>query len=161
MTRLGTALLAALVTAGTLAGLATADPARQHIGEARAIDGYTIEVGAIAKVRVRLFGIDAPEAAQTCYRAVHATRALQHMLARDPWVTCEPKDTDRHGRMVAVCVNSEGDLGARLVATGHAIAYRRYSNAYADHEAAAKAERLGIWSGSFQQPEAWRRENRR
>jgi endonuclease YncB( thermonuclease family) len=83
------------------------------------------------------------------------------MLSHRPWVTCQAKATDRYGRTVAVCANRDGDLGARLVATGMAIAYRRYSTAYVDHEEAAEAGRAGIWAGTFTPPEQWRREHRR
>jgi endonuclease YncB( thermonuclease family) len=174
VTRTATALLATLIVGGSLAALAIADPAPATFsGNAIAVDGDTLRVGG---VKTRLFAIDAPEAAQTCKRAVaasagfsglswpcgaHATAVLRAMLARDPWVTCEPKATDRYGRAVAACRNSEGDLGGRLVAQGLAVAYRRYSMAYVDHEEAAKAEKLGIWSGSFEMPEQWRKEHRR
>jgi len=33
----------------------------------------------------------------------------------------------------------------------------RYSTAYVDHEAAARAEKLGIWAGEFLFPEEWRK----
>jgi endonuclease YncB( thermonuclease family) len=174
MTRTETAILAGAMALGLVAALAVADPAPATFsGPAQAVDGDTISVGS---VRTRLFGIDAPEAAQTCNRAVRAslglatlswlcgqaaTRAMQHMLARDPVVTCQAKATDKYGRTVAVCSNREGDLGGRLVAQGLAVAYRRFSTAYVDHEEAAKAERVGMWTGTFEQPEQWRREHRR
>ncbi len=163
MTRTATAILAALIAGGTVAALAIADPAPATFsGTASAVDGDTLRIGA---ARVRLAGIDSPESAQLCTRqnglswpcGQAATRVMQHMLARDPHVTCRAQATDRYGRTIATCWNSEGDLGGRLVAQGLAIAYRRYSTAYLDQEAAAKAEKLGIWSGSFEEPEAYRR----
>jgi endonuclease YncB( thermonuclease family) len=175
VTRTETAILAGAMAFGLAAALAVADPAPATFsGTASAVDGDTLRVGG---VKTRLWGIDAPEGSQTCNRlpptqranlgttAVSwpcgeaATAALRYMLARDPVVTCQAKTTDRYGRTVATCSNSEGDLGARMVATGHAIVYRRYSDAYVDQEAAAKAEKLGIWSGTFTMPEQWRREH--
>ncbi len=83
------------------------------------------------------------------------------MLAQDPRVTCQAKGIDRYGRTIAVCRNGDGDLGARMVAKGQAIDMPRYSGgAYRDEEAAAKAERLGIWAGSFILPADWRRGQR-
>lgn len=174
MTPAQTAILAALIAGGTVAALAVADPAPATFsGNAEAVDADTL---AINGRRVRLAGIDAVEAGQTCLRAVpastglsgaswpcgaHATAVMRNMLARDPMVTCVPKITDKYGRIGAVCLNSEGDLAGRLVAQGLAIAYRRYSLAYVDHEEAAKAEKLGIWAGEFTLPETWRRGNRR
>src|SRR5262252_5574958 len=45
-------------------------------------------------------------------------------------VVCEPRDTDRYGRIVAVCHLGAEDLNAWLVAQCWAIAYRRYSTDY-------------------------------
>lgn len=146
----------------------TADATSSTIaGQARAIDGDTIAVGAS---RVRLWGVDAPEAAQTCsdtqrrsYACGEASAAaMRQMLDRDPNVTCQVRDTDRYKRLVAVCRNGAGDLGGRLVALGWAIDYEHYSHgAYRDQQAAAKAERIGLWQGEFIQPEQWRREHHR
>jgi len=177
MTRTETAILAGAMAFGLVAALAVADPAPATFsGNAVAVDGDTIRVGSL---RVRLWGVDAPESAQACFRAApasgaqrasmgiswpcgqHATAVMQQMLARDPVVTCQARATDRYGRTVAVCRNKDGDMGARLVAQGFAVAYRRYSTAYADQEEAAKAEKLGIWSGTFTMPEIWRQQHRR
>jgi len=177
MTPLASAALAAILAGGTVAALAIADPSPATFsGNAVAVDGDSLRVGG---VRVRLAGIDAPEASQTCQRlpptqrtnlgtsglswpcGQHATAVMQHMLARDPVVTCQAKATDRYGRTIATCSNKDGDLGARLVAQGLAVAYRRYSTAYVDQEEAAKAEKLGVWAGDFVMPEQWRREHGR
>lgn len=133
------------------------------VGKATAVDGDSLRIGS---TKIRLFGIDAPESRQSCYQpmnepwacGVASTAALKHMIERDPQVTCQAKTTDRYGRTVAVCHNAEGDLAARMVAMGWAVDWPKYSGgAYRDHEAAAKAERLGIWSGSFEPPEQWRK----
>lgn len=162
MNRSATAFLAALVIGGSAAALAIAEPWQMPlVGVASAVDGDTIRING---ARVRLAGIDAPESGQTCSRASAAfyacgemaTAALRQMLSRDPRVTCQATATDRYKRTIATCRNGEGDLGARMVATGNAVAYRRYSLAYVDQEAAAKAERIGIWQGSFEEPERWR-----
>jgi endonuclease YncB( thermonuclease family) len=93
-----------------LALIAVAAPlhaAERVVGRASVIDGDTIE---IRGTRVRLFGIDAPEAGQTCEGADHrqfrcGQRAASVLDARigDGVVTCEPKDTDQYGRTVAIC----------------------------------------------------------
>lgn len=49
-----------------VAQLAAGGPAAAQSGRATVIDGDTLEV---AGVRVRLWGIDAPESRQTCLRA--------------------------------------------------------------------------------------------
>jgi len=167
MTRTQTAILAAIIAGGAMLGLSVAEPVNPAASSAPHIvvtDGDSLRIDG---KRVRLFGIDAPELRQTCMvprgswecgRA--ATNALHTMIAEDPAVTCERRDTDRYGRMVAVCRNSGGDLGARMVRAGHAVDYTRYSGgAYREHEAAAKAERLGVHAGSFQHPADWRKEH--
>jgi endonuclease YncB( thermonuclease family) len=51
---------------------------------------------------------------------------------------------------VAVCRVGGRDIGAELVREGWALDYRRYSGgAYAADQAAARAERAGLWAGEF------------
>ena len=127
-------------------------------------DGDTIRMG---QKRIRLYGIDAPEKGQTCtydngqiwYCGISATEALRSFIAGSP-VRCRQKDTDRYGRIVAVCFMGETDINAWMVRNGWAVAYRRYSRDYVDEETAAKNEGLGIWAGEFMTPEDWRRGQR-
>ncbi|MDP6120751.1 MAG: thermonuclease family protein, partial [Rhodospirillales bacterium] len=48
------------------------------------------------------------------------------------------------------------DLSQEMVASGWALAYRRYSDSYVGHEARAREQRAGMWSGSFVAPWKWR-----
>ena len=131
-------------------------------GKPRVVDGDSLNFGPVA---VRLHGIDAPERDQVCSRNGHewrcgfeATAALA-ALVENHWVDCSEIDKDRYGRIIAVC-SIGGQLGVELnremVATGWAIAYRRYSTDYVIEEMEAQKSRLGIWSGSFVAPEQWR-----
>jgi len=133
-------------------------------GRASVIDGDTIE---IRGQRIRLFGIDAPESGQTCTDANAATyrcgqRAAQALDDRisDGVVTCERKDTDRYGRMVAVCRAYGEDLSAWMAGLGWALAFRRYSDEYAPAEDLARRRKAGMWSGQFVPPWEWRAEAR-
>jgi hypothetical protein len=76
---------------------------------------------------------------------------------RQQTVACEPRDTDRYGRIVAVCRSGGEDLNAWLVSQGWALAYRRYSTTYVDEEDIARAALLGVWRGAFTAPWDWRR----
>ncbi|WP_336490610.1 thermonuclease family protein [Methylobacterium nigriterrae] len=75
-------------------------------------------------------------------------------------VSCEPRDTDRYGRTVAVCRKGGEDLNAWMVAQGYAISYRRYSTDYVEAEATANSLKRGIWASTFQEPSEWRRARR-
>ena len=130
-------------------------------GRARAVDGDTLEV---AGQKVRLFGIDAPELDQHCDRdggrwacGRAAREALAVIVGRQP-LACAVQDVDRYGRLVAVCEAGGEDVAARMVRQGMAIAYRRYSGRYANAEAAARADGIGLWTSTYVQPEQYRAE---
>ncbi len=153
----------ALAAAMLAAGLALPASAETISGQARVVDGDTL---AVAGQRVRLRGIDAPETRQTCRRngrrwacGKAATRAMRRLIGRNP-VRCEVSGRDRYGRAIAACFAAGRDLQQELVRQGLALAYRRYSTRYAPEEDAARAERIGLWSGEFTKPWRWRREAR-
>jgi len=77
--------------------------------------------------------------------------ALSDRIGQSP-ITCEPRDTDRYGRMVAVYRKASEDLNAWILSQGHAIAYQWYSTDYVAAEATAKATKRGIWAGAFTTP---------
>lgn len=142
----------------------TSSAAGRIAGAARVIDGDTIDV---AGTRIRLYGIDAPETAQQCRRSSggatllyscgrDARDALKRIIGGAA-VTCDPRDRDRYGRTVAVCYARGSDIGREMVRQGWAVAYTRYSAAYAADETAARAAKRALWSGEFEAPEEWRR----
>ncbi len=132
-------------------------------GAARVIDGDTIE---LAGKRIRIFGIDAPVHDQTCERGgggswacgVEATRLLRR-IAGSEVVGCRVRATDAYGRYVARCLVGDEDLGRAMVRSGFAINTSRNGD-YAAEQASARASRLGIWGGTFQNPRDWRAANR-
>ena len=82
-------------------------------GPAKVIDGDTIK---IRGAKIRLHGIDAPESAQICkakektYRCgTSATLALARRIVGKS-VSCDERDRDRYGRIVAVCHADGEDL---------------------------------------------------
>ena len=132
-------------------------------GVATVRDGDTVEIHGQP---IRLYGIDAPEGRQVCRRDGHdwrcgqaAAHALADHIGRRP-LTCQPRDTDRYGRPVAVCRVAGEDIGAWLVREGWALAYRHYGTDYVGDETAAKAARRGVWSATFTPPWEWREERR-
>ena len=150
-------LLAALLA--LLPALALAELA----GPATVIDGDTLEIHG---ERIRLHGIDAPERRQLCHLdgkpwrcGEDATSALAGKIGRQR-VTCQERDGDTYGRMVAKCSVAGADLGEWMVENGWAVAYRFFSRDYTRAEHRAKAARRGIWASEFVLPWVWRRANR-
>ncbi len=130
-------------------------------GVASVIDGDTIEIHG---QRIRLFGIDAPEKGQRCTTKAQeiwrcgqkASLALSDRLGRKT-VTCEERDWDRYGRMVAICLLGKEDISAWMVHEGLAVAFRKYSTAYVGYENQAREARAGMWAGHFEWPWDWRK----
>lgn len=130
-------------------------------------DGDSIHAG---DVYYRLWGVDAPEKAQTCKRpsgarwacGQAASAAMREMIAGQE-VRCQARDRDRYRRTVAVCgTDAIPDLGAEMVRRGLALDYKRYSGgAYAGQERAARRNRRGMWNGTFIKPWEWRKARRR
>ena len=127
----------------------------------RAADGDTI---ILHRTHIRLAGIDAPEYFQLCYNFPQkrwwpcgrvATYHLESLM-KGRRVLCARTTTDHYGRPVAFCTADGIDLNGRMVRDGLALAYVRYSRAYVKHEALARSDRLGIWSGQFEPPEHYR-----
>ena len=51
------------------------------------------------------------------------------------------------------------NLNKWMVRNGYALAYRKYSKLYITDENLAKEEKLGLWQGTFVNPEKWRKLN--
>ena len=134
-----------LIFAAVLVGFAVflpSGPSPDRLsGVAEIVDGDTFRFG---ETRIRIFGIDAPEASDPMGPA--ATAWLTNRLSGRP-VSCDQRDTDRYGRIVAVCYADGRDIGSDMVADGWATAFVRFSRDYIDEESSARAARLGIWSG--------------
>ena len=71
-----------------------------------------------------------------------AAQALDSRIS-DGVVTCEPKDRDRYGRIVAICRAYGEDLAAWMTGLGWALAFRRYSTQYVPAEELAERRKIG------------------
>ncbi|MFB9264653.1 thermonuclease family protein [Bradyrhizobium erythrophlei] len=128
-------------------------------GQASVIDGDTLEIHG---TRIRLWGIDAPEADQLCrgedslqYRCgATAANKLATFIGSRP-VHCLQKDIDRYGRIVATCTIDAVDLAEWLVAEGLALDWPQFSRGrYGSPQQAAQQASRGMWAGSYVEP--WR-----
>ena len=130
--------------------------ARTTQGAAIVNDGDSITLGA---ERIRLRGIDAPEYSQVCRKdgadyacGKLARQALVRLIAGRP-VSCAGWQKDRYGRLLGNCKAGDADLNRAQVEAGWAVAYGDFDR----EQAAARQARLGIWAGTFDQPQEWRR----
>jgi hypothetical protein len=116
----------------------------------------------VGEREVRLFGIDAPEYNQSCRRAgedwafgsAAADKLAQLVTGKN--VVCASVGTDQHGRLLGRCTVGATDVNRAMVASGYAVAFRRYSSDYVSAEDSARANKRGIWSGTFQMPSDFR-----
>jgi endonuclease YncB( thermonuclease family) len=140
-------------------------------GTARVTDGDSLEIG---NVRVRLFGIDAPEFRQLCkdasgrdYTCGVAAREALAGLIDGRQVACTPAEGPSYDRVVAVCrVDGTGqdkvDLSEAMVRAGRVIELKAHSKGrYAAAERSARDAGRGLWAGTFERPSQWRQRNGR
>ena len=132
-------------------------------GIASIIDGDTIK---ILKKSIRLHGIDTPEKKQKCIKNLQeyncgkvATNALIRKIDGRQVICKVQNKLDRYKRYIGICFVEKINLNKWLVRNGYAVAYRKYSKNYIDDEEYAKKKKLGMWSGTFIQPEKWRKLN--
>lgn len=119
------------------------------------VDGDTLK---IAGTRIRLEGVDAPELGQKCglngvvYACGQRAREALGRLADGGPVTCHGRQRDKYGRLLAVCSVPGGQINARLVELGWAVAYGGYEM----EEGRARRAKAGLWAGTFDRPHDWR-----
>ena len=128
-------------------------------------DGDTVTVTANDGrwYKVRLFGIDAPEADQP--GGNEATRELIRLIGRRT-VTVTVKDQDRYGRIVGVINYRDTDINREMLTRGHAWYYQRYApdqDEYTDAERLAREEKSGLWKSESSPipPWVWRKMKRK
>lgn len=150
----------AIIALGVLiAAMLNRQPEEMITGAARVIDGDSLMINGRA---MRIRGIDAPEARQTCTvsgKTVNCGResaaALRRWIARGP-AACSGNQTDRYGRLLVVCRINGTDIGADLVRNGHAVNFGEYPA----EENEARAGYRGLWAGEFERPDEYRRRQR-
>ena len=108
----------------------------------RVYDGDTIWVG---DVKVRLFGIDAPETKQEF--GPEATEYLGRLIGNKE-VRVVIKGKDRNGRALGIVFLGGMDINRQMLEDGCAWHYKQYDNteSYAGAENYALALRRGLWA---------------
>ncbi|MVO16108.1 hypothetical protein GO984_09815 [Rhodobacteraceae bacterium CY05] len=128
----------------------------------RVIDG---EVLALGKLKIRLIGIDVPEAAQQCNSqsgdswdcAGRASDRVQDIMDLAERVECFSSQPESRGHYIATCDADGQDVGALLVAEGLAWPDRNQGY-YQPEVSTAQADGLGIWQAHTPPPWEWRQE---
>jgi len=106
---------------------------REQMYAGYVLDGDTVRCGRsdsagtlVEEVRVRLFGIDAPELSQAPW-GLWSRAYLRRQLAQYEHVDVEVLGQDSYGRLIAYLVKRDGtDLGLLMVVKGEHRASRRH-----------------------------------
>lgn len=109
-------------------------------------DGDTVRVRrGLGDVRIRIFGIDAPEATQPY--GTEARDAARRLL-QDRTAVVVLKDVDQYGRLVAALSVDGRDIGTELIAAGAAWNYAQFSQdeRFASLESDARDGKRGLWA---------------
>lgn len=122
------------------------------------IDGDTIEVSNFGKIlKVRLFGIDAPESKQ---EFGEESKAFLASMIMNKKISIISKDEDQYGRILGIVKFEGKDINKIMVSSGHAWAYTHYSDLYARDQTLAKERKIGLWNNKKPlEPYKWRKQN--
>ena len=118
----------------------------------RVIDGDTIELLAktskenpynhIIKLKIRLYGIDAPELKQAYGK--EAKEFLSALVLKQE-VSLIIENKDKYERIVGTIFLKGKDINKEMVKNGYAHAYESFSKKYLAEQADAKMFKLGLW----------------
>ena len=124
--------------------LAIASPLFALSGKVVSIhDGDTITIlQDKQQIKVRLFGIDAPELKQPYGKK--SKQFLANLIASEV-VEVEENGKDKYKRTIGTIYLNGADINAQMVENGYAWAYRKFSKKYAPQESQAKSQKLGLW----------------
>lgn len=153
--------LAVIVHVLLLAG--TAYAGRTIDGMVKAVyDGDTVLLATReeSRLKVRLYGIDAPETRKPDkpgqpYGAISRRTLMYKIMGRQ--VSAEIVDIDQYKRAVAIIRYGGRDINREMVAEGMAWAYRQYlhgsyESEYIGAENLARSRRAGLWREPNPQP---------
>jgi len=132
-------------------------------------DGDTIHVTDPqgTKVKVRLYGVDAPETEKSNKKTGHVSKAGQpygeeayqalYKKINRKSVKLEVMAVDQYKRSVGIVYLNGKNVNLEMVAEGYAWAYKQYldrpyASEYIQAEEQARARRLGLWQQNNPQP---------
>lgn len=154
-----------LLAVGLLIMLACSDASagRSIEGIVKAVyDGDTLLLATRedSRLKVRLYGIDAPETSKPdipgqAFGDIAKRTLMYKVIGRR--VSAEIMDIDQYKRAVAVIRYNNRDINHEMVAEGMAWAYRQYlqgpyASEYIGGENRARSRRIGLWREANPQP---------
>lgn len=138
-------------------------------------DGDSIQITTAeqTKLKVRLYGIDAPETPKINHRTGQVSKpgqphggeswkALKNKIIGNQ-VKLEILDIDKYRRMVGMLWLGDRNINLEMVREGHAEAFIEYlkppyRTEFLDAESEAKSARRGVWSlPDYERPRAFRK----
>lgn len=128
-------------------------------------DGDTIRA---EDYRLRMQYIDAPETLQECYTlqgeswscGIESTEHLSKLVGDGKGVICDIVGQDKYKRNLAICHKGKLNINQQMVADGYALAYVNYGSPYTNDQKVARTKGLGMWSGTFLDPQIYRKQTK-
>jgi endonuclease YncB( thermonuclease family) len=127
-------------------------------------DTLTLLTNDYERVKVRLYGIDAPELAQS---GGEASKAALERLVRGLTVEVESIDVDRYSRQVGLVRLKDRLINLELIEEGQAWVYERYCKlaslcrSFRQAQKRARESSVGLWRESDPKPPWEFRQNHR
>lgn len=140
-------------------------------------DTITVHTPEETKLKVRLYGIDAPETEKSNQRTGHVSKpgqpmgedAKRYLLSKvfGKKVRLDVMDIDRYRRLVCIVWQGGKNINLEMIKIGMAEAYieylkdQPYRTQFIQAEKEAKASELGIWSdNAYERPCMFRKRSR-
>ncbi|WP_169975880.1 thermonuclease family protein [Campylobacter sp. RM16191] len=107
------------------------------------------------QIKVRLYGIDAPEKKQAY--GEKSRKFLANLIAGQI-VEVKEKGKDKYKRVLGVVYYNGQDINAKMVSSGYAWAFVKYSKDYVKHQEYAVSKKFGLWADKEPAPPwEWRK----
>ena len=159
--------VAIILTINFSGALSCAAPENSYVGQTIDVsDGDTLTVKSekYGVVKIRLYGVDCPEAFQ-----VHGESAKQFTISKSlhKRVRITPIDVDDYGRTVAVVMVNGENLNEKILAGGNGWVFRKYCHSefcenWLKLEEHARSSQLGLWRDKNPLPPwEWRERERK
>jgi len=162
------AIFTSLICASNLTNL---HPRILHVTVVKVSDGDTVqgETPEGTKLKIRLYGIDAPETVHGKMpgqpMGKESLNALRNKILHKN-VKIELLDVDRHRRIVAMLWLDNRNINLEMVKEGYAEAYREYlkdpyRQPFMEAEKEARTAKKGIWAiADYERPCAFKRRSK-